>query len=541
MENVFIILGFLVLVAILSVLVLVGVFIWRNIKSRQNVSLEPTEKLLEATKQDAPNETKEPVLPKTLRAHSTFKATTFPWWSGRLGIVAILAFLCLLPLYFINKLVNGREYYQLSVNNTLAEQWGPSQTLTGPILTFPYSIKSTVSETIPLGTDNETKKLRFETAYREIEVQKMAALTPKSLKISGLITPETRKRGIYESLVYSTNIQLQGNFELPSEKELTNKLSLKSPPLFVDWEKAKLVVGLSGPAAMRTVSEVSFGDRKFSFVPGQDDYADLPKGFSTALELSRNQINKYDFSFSLSFAGSEALMIAPVADQNSILLTSDWPHPNFTGSSLPITRKISDTGFEAIWELPSLTRAYQSLRTLSPTPTIKRDKYEDTPVSEYEEFTVGVKLENPIDKFKMIHRAVKYAVLFIALTFLVFFLWETSHGQAKIHLIQYGVVGLALVLFYLILLTLSEHLSFLGAYILAASLIIILISGYGLAISGKLRSVLGALALLALLYTVLYVILSLEDYALVAGTALLTVAITALMVATRKLSHLNQV
>ncbi|MDR1657439.1 MAG: cell envelope integrity protein CreD [Deltaproteobacteria bacterium] len=474
----------------------------------------------------------------------------------RLGSMAVLILLLLIPVNLIKKLVTEREYHQINFVNNLANEWGNSQVLIGPILAVPYTVTYYITEKVPLltglappavssgtpSTDQDIKtnesELTFRTVRREVEATRWAALTPEILTTDGDLKTQTRSRGIYEVLVWSSALKLSGRFALPTKEEFVKRLSIEETLTSINWAQAKVVVGLSDTTALTTVGKLNLGGGEYKFDPGIGSLKGLPQGFSAAVDLSQS-FGTTEFSFDLGFNGSASLRIAAIADDTTISLRSNWPHPSFVGNGLPASRQISSDGFTADWRIPAMVHTYQSLRNIPQDgPPPKCDgNYEQCNSSEdsiYGEFTAGVYLINPVEGYLKTERAVKYAIMFITLTFLIFVLSESQ--ATKIHLVQYAVIGLALALFYLVLLALSEHLSFGVSYLAASALDVALVTGYGLAVTGRKVRVAVVGILTAFLYGTLYVILNLEDYALLAGSALLTAALVALMVSTRNLS-----
>lgn len=452
-------------------------------------------------------------------------------WAARLAVVAALTLLMAIPLVLISNVVNERSNRMRATINSLTQEWGPSQILTGPLLAVPLTVMVPATERISVGIN----------AWRDVQVEREATrwfvLTPKTLDTKGLLNPELRRRGIYSSPVYTAEVDFMGSFELPAPADIEALPSFTGRLKSIEWDKARIVVGLSGATSLRSVGRLSLGGAEFEFKPGAVELPDLPKGFSANVDLS-GRTGSLNFNFNMSFGGSQAINVAPVADSNRIMMGSSWPHPSFIGSSLPAAREISEEGFTAEWLVPSLVRSYQSLRLLpidDPEERENRGRARSSQ-TQYESFLVGVSLMEPVDGYHQTGRAVKYAIIFISLNFLIFLLWERSLGRGSIHPVQYAVIGLALALFYLVLLALFEHVGFGTAYLLASTLDVIMVGGYSLMVTRQKRGAALVSALLGMLHGVLYVILSLEDYALLAGTALLVVAMAAVMLSTRRLA-----
>jgi inner membrane protein len=366
-----------------------------------------------------------------------------------------------------------------------------------------------------------------------------AAILPKELKIVGTIAPEKRARGIYSVLVYANDLKLTGSFTRPDLSKLDYRFTRD------DWSKARILVGLSDTKAFRGVSSLKLGQKEFLFVPGTNSSLLIRKGFSAAADLS-GDAGDVPFSFEMRFAGIDRFMAAPLAEKTDMELTSSWPHPSFVGNGLPTERQILDDGFTAKWSVPNLVRNYPQAFVANEASTLgflDDDNRQDSNrknSSFLEEYLIGVDLVEPVALYSLVTRAAKYGIMFIGLTFLSFFLYELAAREStkgyRLHLGQYAIVGVALSLFYLVLLALAEHVGFARSYGVASALNISLISVYAAVTTRRPTAALVMGLVLAALYGILYVILNEEDLALAGGTALLVVALAAMMVATRNLA-----
>ena len=281
-------------------------------------------------------------------------------------------------------------------------------------------------------------------------------------------------------------------------------------------------MGLSSPNALRSVGPLSWNKAEIGAEPGTQPFSLLKNGFRIPVRLSPD-VKTYTFSQDLNFNGSSGIRFTPVGGVTEISLRSPWPHPSFQGDILPVSREISDKGFTASWSIPSLARSYPNLGTLKDWP------------STFTSFSAGVELYETATHYHLIERSVKYGILFIGLTFLALIVFELGL-RACLHPVQYGLVGLAMVVFYLVLLSLSEHFAFLPSYAAASLCTILMIAVYVGAALRSLKEGLGVGVLLTALYTLLYAILQMEDYALPMGTALVLVVLAALMVVSRNLA-----
>ncbi len=410
---------------------------------------------------------------------------------------------------------------------------------------MPYTIKYRVTEEVPL-TEAEIKKLprrssarTTRTVTREVSQNKTALILPEELKISGRLNPEMRYRGIYSVRVYTAELALAGHFQLPDFKTLDKRVDQ------VHWASARLLVNLSDTKAFRGISPLSLGADQYKFRPGTNGCPVAPTGFSAEVDLEKRP-TRLPFDFSMAVGGSQGLFLAPVAAKSAIDLQSSWPHPKYCGDGLPTQSRQSAEGFEAGWEIPNLVRNYAQFGDMEAffPGNFHKVSYEanslnrqNLPLAEY---VVGVDLFEPVFHYSILTRAVKYAMMFIALTFLSVLIFEIAArraGGVRLHVAQYGLIGLGLCLFYLVLLAASEHLPFLKAYLLASGLNILLIGGYVRAALGRKPEALMVSGLLVALYAALYYILRMEEYALVSGTSLLVLALIGLMHATRNLGR----
>ncbi|HAA40998.1 MAG TPA: cell envelope integrity protein CreD, partial [Pseudomonas sp.] len=330
---------------------------------------------------------------------------------------------------------------------------------------------------------------------------------------------ELRARGIYQARLFHADNRISGRFELPAQLGITED--------FADYrfEPAFLAMGISDIRGIENALKLELGSQRLEFEPGsQVDW--LGEGVHVALpEQDSRKPAVVDFAFDLRLQGTEQLQVVPVGKTSQVSLASNWPHPSFIGNFLPAQREVTDNGFTANWQTSFFsTNLEQALQTC----------LDGQGCNDFNNRSFGVNFIDPVDQYLKSDRAIKYALLFIALTFAGFFLFEVLKSLA-VHPVQYALVGVALAFFYLLLLSLSEHLGFALAYLISASACVLLIGFY---VCHVLRSVahgLGFSAGLAALYGLLYGLLSAEDYALLMGSLLLFGLLGTVMVLTRKL------
>lgn len=461
----------------------------------------------------------------------------------RLALIGVLTLLLLIPLAMVEDLIGERGYRHRAVLADIAGQHGGEQRLVGPVLAVPYVYSEKRTERVksadaPDG-DGET------TRERTVEIASVAMIMPERLTARASLRHEIRRRGIYEAPVYAAEMTLDGAFMRPD-------LRASIPNLVrVDWEKAAVIVGLSDLAGLAAAEPLETGDGPHAFEPGAPAFAAeligrisrrFPNGdrrayggdrsgaagfFHAPLPLSADDVSPTAFKTSLKLNGSGGLFLAPVARNSAFEIAGDWPHPSFQGAPLPAERDITDAGFSARWRIPSLARGY-GVVWLGETAEVL--------LADASRTAVGFRHARPDDFYVAATRAVKYGVLFVGLTFLACFVLERFGGRA-LHPAQYGLVGLSLALFYLLLIALAEHIGLGRAYLAAAGTIAGL---NGLYVGAALRSAgrgFGAAGCLALLYAAFYVMLESEDNALLIGAGLLLAGLAGAMAATARMAR----
>ena len=421
----------------------------------------------------------------------------------RLAIIAFLTLIMLIPAAMIQSLIRERQLRRDSAIQEVSQKWGSAQTISGPILTVPYNYHF----------KNENNEI--------ITTIRFAHFLPNELSATGKMNPETRYRGIYESVLYNAVLHFSGHFLTPNLDDL--KISKED----ILWSDAFLAIGITDMKGIKDLITIDWNGEKVFANPGIESNDVLQSGISTVVGV--DQKNKsYHFSFELNLNGSLGLMLTPVGKETGVELSSVWKNPSFSGEFLPESRVISESGFQAKWEILHLNRNY-------PQQWLG-ERYKIQP-SEF-----GVNLLLPVDEYQKNMRTAKYAIMFIGLTFLSFFMIELLNRRT-LHPIQYLLISFALLVFYTLLLSLSEHLLFKYAYLLASIGTIILITGYTKSVlKNNLQTVI-ILSILILLYGYLYIVLQLQDFALLMGSIGLFVILATVMFLTRKIdwfSIMNQ-
>jgi len=437
-------------------------------------------------------------------------------WKGsptlKLMVMGGLVLLLLIPLSMVGSLVYERENRRDRAVHEVAAMWGEAQTLAGPLLTVPF--REAVRETLADGKEKITV------------VTREAQFFPETLHVEGQVRPERRHRGIFEAVLYRADLQVTGTFRRPSFADG------QVAPGDVLWNDARLSFGLPDLRGVRQAGDLLWQGRPIPLAPGGAERGLWSSGLRVSvpgLEHERGEV--YAFAFHLVVDGSGYLQFLPVGKQTTVVLRSPWPAPSFVGKFLPESHTVRADGFSASWSIPYFGRSYpQQWRS---------DEVERVaPRGEFDGSAFGVNFFLPVDAYQKTERAQKYAVLFLLLTFLTFFVYETWSPVA-VHSVQYLLVGAALCLFYLLLLSLSEHLAFGLAYGIAAAAIVSLITGYAYAIlAARLRALLLG-GILTTLYGYLYVLLQVEDYALLLGSLGLFLILAVMMYLTRRVNRVE--
>jgi inner membrane protein len=377
---------------------------------------------------------------------------------------------------------------------------GGVQSITGPVLVIPYTSQWT--EAAANGRLVTRSRVRH------------AIFLPTRLTIRGRVETETRKRGIFSIPVYRLALEVHGEVAEP------DLATLDVDPATALWERAHLAIGISDVRAIQQEATLSWGGRSSTFLPGSGGFVDSDTGIHAV--VGAGPPGPVEFSFPLVLNGSLGAYFAPFARNTVVEIESNSRNPSFQGNWLPSERSISNAGFRASWSIPFLGRNYPQAWTST------ADMGKAIEASRF-----GVELSDPVDHYRMAERSVKYAGLFILLTFTVIWLIEVLTGL-RVHPIQYLMLGGALCLFYLLELSLSEHVGFPLAYAIASVGVVGMVGAYCLAVLHNVRRALVVGAGVAALYVYLYVLLMNEDYALLIGSVGLFAILGAVMYVTRR-------
>ncbi len=406
-------------------------------------------------------------------------------------IIGILIAILMIPTSFIQSLIHERQYRQEEAINEVSDKWGNVQTLNGPVLTIPYK--------------------KYAQGNYGKETTEYIRILPETLSVNGAINPEKRKRGIFEIVVYNAQLQATGTFPAITIPSIN--------PEHIQWQDAFISIGISDLRGIRDMLKLNWNGQVVQPEAGIGNGGISESGVSCKVPVVPDSTG-YSFSFNLNINGSNSLFFVPLGKETNVNIQSPWKDPSFTGAFLPATREVNNAGFTATWKALHLNRNYPQLWIEN--------------VYNVLESSFGVGLLVPVEQYQKSIRSVKYALMFISLTFLFFFLVEVINRR-HIHPIQYILVGLALCLFYTLLIALSEHISFNQAYLLSSIGIIGMITLYSRSIFQKNTLTLVMCLVLIALYGFLFSTLQLQDFSLLIGSIGLFLILATVMFLSRNI------
>ncbi|MGP1283792.1 MAG: cell envelope integrity protein CreD [Parasphingopyxis sp.] len=436
----------------------------------------------------------------------------------KLALVLLAAFLLSIPLFTIWLLVYDREQQSQTALASIAEGWGGPQILSGPQLVIPYRAQTT-----------ETTQENGRTVTRTRTVSRELVLAPQTLALETELAPERRARSIYEAVVYRATTSGRASFALPDD---LSRLGVERSALALD--RAELRFGLSDMRGIQA-ADIRFDGRDVALQSGGG--ANGP-GFSALVDAASLSESGIDATFAVAFRGNQRLSLQPLAGETEWTVRSSWPHPSFQGGFLPDASEVSAEGFSATYRITNLALGRSLVSTGAPSgegdgigPMPAHRYAYDVPPGEYE---TRVSLIQPVDLYSQVDRSVKYGFLIIGFTFLAYLMFDVIAG-VRVSTVEYLLVGAALVLFFVLLLAFAELIGFGWAFIVAAAAIVGLNTSYSAAVLRSWRRAAYIGGLLAGLYAVMFILLSLETFSLLIGSLLLFVALAAIMYATRNI------
>lgn len=426
-------------------------------------------------------------------------------------LLLLLAVLLLIPLTMVRGVIFDRMHYRDQVVSDIERTWTGPQHVGGPVLTVLYDVEHTKKN-----FNKETKKYEYTTSTSQQEHY----LLPQTLEVSADVATETRARGIYTVPVFNSAFEITGQFDISELHQLS-----KTIKGFKRWNQAFISLVVGDVRGIDSQPEMRWNNQAKSFNAGSvipHLSSGVHASVNTLFDSLKASQNTAVFEIDLKLRGSRELMLIPLGDQTTARMTSTWPHPGFDGLFLPQKHQIDDSGFVANWAMSEFSTSVQQKFT----SCLSGD------CSAFNQLRFGVQMVETVDVYQKVMRAVKYGALFIALSFITFFLTETL-SAVRLHPLHYLLTGSALAMFYLLLMSLSEHVGFGIAYLVAAVASAILIGSY---MSGVLRNHRFGLLFgggIAVLYAMLFTVLRSEDYALLMGSALLFVVLAVVMTMTR--------
>lgn len=435
-------------------------------------------------------------------------------------IIGVIVLILQIPTFFVSELIKEREQRQKEAIAEVSSKWAGKQNIAGPVLVLPYWES---------GIDTNIKSKHF------------AYFLPDVLNIRSTVSPQEKYRGIYKVMLYSTHTQLDGSFNsIPLEK-------LKIAPQDVVWNEAFVHLGISDVKGLNDEVRLRWKDQMFDMTVDGSGAPALGEGLNAALSVTGSaDLDAVRFSVDLNISGSQELLFTPMGRSTSVDMTAKWPHPSFTGDMLPMQKNISQDSFQAKWKSVSQKRNFpqqwkdNAFIIRPPVGEIINNTSATTTTTatsngvNISNSSFGAGLYVPVSGYQKTTRSVKYSFLCILLTFAAFFLIETTNKKS-VHPFQYGLIGLALVLFYTLLLSVSEYVGFNLSYLIASLATIGLIAWFvkGILNSSRLTTILSVVLLL--MYTYVFSILQLQDYALLLGSIGLFITLAVIMQFSKKI------
>lgn len=409
----------------------------------------------------------------------------------KLALLAFLGIVLLIPLQMIKETIKERQMNGDKVIKEISDQWAAKQCLAGPVLNIPV-------RTIPSEKD-------------EKPVSMIWHILPENLEINGILMPETRYRGIYKAVVYDSEITINGQLIIPHEATLKNYEIL--------WNEAYFTAGITDNRGVKGKIILKADSAQLEAEPGVRDNDIFLSGitFTNPILIPGKKIN---ISMKLSLSGSEGLLLTPLGKTTVAHLKSEWKSPSFNGNFLPLKRNVDENGFSAEWEVTHLNRNFPQSWTGNTFHPM--------------ESSFGVDLFQPVDHYQKSWRSARYGILFIALTFLILIFLEITRKET-IHIFHYFLVSLGLVLFFSLLNSLSEQVGFNTAYLISSSATIILITAFTGTLLRERKSALIVFGMLVILYSFIYVLLTLNDFAYLAGNIGLFILLAVIMMLSGKI------
>ncbi|NJN42383.1 MAG: cell envelope integrity protein CreD [Flammeovirgaceae bacterium] len=432
----------------------------------------------------------------------------------KLGSIGFLVLILLIPTAWIYDLINERQQRSEEVIQEIGAKWSGDQTLSGPVLVVPYLKQTTIDK----GKDGIEVQEHVEHAY----------FLPEQLIINGTVEPKILHRGIFDAVVYESKLSIQSQFIEP------NFSTLKIESKNVQWQDAYIVLGITDLRGISDNPIINVDDSALLAEPSNKIGISVNKhpdfsgtsvlsssGIVAKLNLESKESFKGNFNFNLNLKGSDRFDFVPAGKNTLVTVSGPWTNPSFDGEFIPETREITKDGFTASWKILHFNRPFSQQWT-----------EDDVNLSGA---NFGVKLLVPVDQYQKSIRTSKYGVLIIILTFISLFLVEVTQ-KLRIHPFQYILIGVALIVYYSLLLSISEQLGYNVSYFISSAATILLISLYSLSFLRKMKLTVLLSILLAIFYSFIFVIIQMQDYSLLIGSIGLFLIVGVLMFFSRKIA-----
>jgi len=422
--------------------------------------------------------------------------------SIKLLIIGLIALALLIPQSFTLDLIEERQLRLTEAEEDIRGKWSREQTLLGPYLSLPYfELKETIS--------NGEKKL--------VKEHKTKYILPEQLNLSGNIDAQLLHRGIFDVVVYTNTLSIDAKFD----SLIIEKMGLQAENIL--WNQASIMIGVSDLRGISGSPNFKVDDKALIMEPFSERNGQK-KGLLSKTEIDVNK-SGFNFSGELVLKGSKDFSIIPVGKTTHLSLIGNWPSPSFQGEFLPENRQITEAGFESNWNILHFNRPFGQ----------EFDGY----IPDLNQSAFGLSLVNPVDQYQQSTRTSKYAILIITLSFLALYLMELL-TKSQIHPIQYTLIGFALVLYYTLLIAISEHLGFSSAYWIASLATVILLGLYSFSIFSNWKETGIFSVILSIFYIFIFIIIKQQDFALLIGSIGLFIALAITMFISRRINFSQQ-